>query len=104
MQKTIKGYEGDTTLYFDDETEGRVWIQLTGQLGYSKKVFVFDSGKAEVSYTNPFSETYITKNVDNTTKYTYDYLKSEKFKPSDKSLHEVLEAFMNLAKIDTIDD
>lgn len=112
MEKTIDGEEGDTTLYYSNEGyeaitdidmkkfNPKIKIYLLGQLGYLRKIEATPQ-KMKVTYNNSFDETHVEKEIDITEK-EFKYL--EKMKPTNKTIHEVLEKYFERAGIESIND
>jgi hypothetical protein len=115
MEKTIKGDEGDITLYYSNEGEEitrgikasgikifnpKVKIYLEGQYGYLRKIELTPD-KMEITYINPFDATDIEKEIKITAK---EFEELESMKPTNKTIHEVLEKYFEKAGIESVND
>jgi hypothetical protein len=105
MRKTFDGFEGDTTLIYDDSGVKTITIKLIGQFGYKREVDIKEDDSYLLKYVNPFSNEDIEKEVkENKTKYTYNKLKSENFKPTREKLYDVISVLFENGNIETIND
>lgn len=107
MEKIIEGEEGDTTLYYNNEVYEpmtdfplKIKIYLLGQVGYLRKIEA-NPKRMKLTYNNPFYDTHVEKEIDITEK-EFKYL--EKMKPTNKTIHKVLEKYFEKAGIESIND
>ena len=111
MEKIIEGEEGDTTLYYSNEKEERtnagiktsnskVKISLVGQVGYLRAIEATPESM-KLTYNNPFYETHVEKEIPITEK---EFKRLEKMKPTNKTIHQVLEEYFERAGIESIND
>jgi hypothetical protein len=112
MEKTIDGEEGDTTLYYSNEGtetitkrgikiyDSIVKISLEGQVGYLRKIEATPNNM-KLIYNNPFYNTHVEKEIKITPK---EFEKLENMKPTNKTIHKVLEKYFEKAGIESIND
>ena len=110
MKKTIEGEEKDTTLYYSNEesttdmgiktSNSKVKISLVGQVGYLRAIEATPESM-KLIYNNPFYETHIEKEIKITEK---EFKRLEKMKPTNKTIHRVLEEYFEKAGIESIND
>lgn len=111
MEKIIEGEEGDTTLYYSNDgieeitKHGIIYnpavkIFLEGQVGYLRKIEATPS-MMKLTYNNPFYEDHVEKEIKITQK---EFEKLEKMKPTNETIHKVLEKYFEKAGIKSIND
>ena len=112
MEKIIEGEEGDTTLYYSNEGtetitkrgikiyDSIVKISLEGQVGYLRKIEATPNNM-KLIYNNPFYNTHVEKEIKITPK---EFEKLENMKPTNKTIHKVLEKYFEKAGIESIND